>query len=80
LKCGAGEGWRGSFGTDCLKNEVFTKSQGGKEFSTNSKNRKTGHILRRNCRLQHVIEGKIEERIEMTGRRGKRHKHLLDDL
>jgi hypothetical protein len=29
-----------------------------------------GHILRRNCLLKHVIEGKI----------GRRHKHLLDDL
>jgi hypothetical protein len=25
-----------------------------------------GHILRRNCLLKHVIEGKIEERIEVT--------------
>jgi hypothetical protein len=29
-----------------------------------------GHILHRNCLLKHVIEGKIEEEIEMTGRRG----------
>jgi hypothetical protein len=28
-----------------------------------------GHILRRNCLLKHVIEGKIEGSIEMTGRR-----------
>jgi hypothetical protein len=27
-----------------------------------------GHILRRNCLLKHVIEGKLEGRIEMTGR------------
>ena len=27
-----------------------------------------GHILRGNCLLKHVIEGKIEERIEVTGR------------
>jgi hypothetical protein len=26
-----------------------------------------GHILRRNCLLKHVIEGKIEERIEWWG-------------
>jgi hypothetical protein len=39
-----------------------------------------GHILRRNCLLSHVIEGKLEGRIEMTGRRGRRHKQLLDDL
>jgi hypothetical protein len=39
-----------------------------------------GHILRRNCLLNHVIEGKLEGRIEMTGRRGRRRKQLLDDL
>jgi hypothetical protein len=39
-----------------------------------------GHILLRNCLLKHVIEGKLEERIEMTGRRGRRRKQLLDDL
>jgi hypothetical protein len=27
-----------------------------------------------------VIEGKLEGRIEITGRRGKRRKQLLDDL
>jgi hypothetical protein len=39
-----------------------------------------GHILRRNCLLKHVIEGKLEGRIEMTGRRGRGHKQLLNDL
>jgi hypothetical protein len=39
-----------------------------------------GHILRRNCLLKHVIEGKLEGMIEMTGRRGRKHKQLLDDL
>jgi hypothetical protein len=39
-----------------------------------------GHILRRNCLLKHVTEGKIEERIEVTGRRGRRPKQLLEDL
>jgi uncharacterized membrane-anchored protein YjiN (DUF445 family) len=29
-----------------------------------------GHILRRNCLTQQVIEGKIKEEIEVTGRRG----------
>jgi hypothetical protein len=40
----------------------------------------TGHILRRNCLLKQVIEGKIKERIEVTRRRGRRRKKLLDDL
>ena len=39
-----------------------------------------GHILRRNCFLQRVIEGKIKGGIEVTGRRGRRHRKLLDDL
>jgi len=39
----------------------------------------TGHILHWNCLLQHVIEGKIEGRIKVTVRWGKRHKQLLDD-
>jgi hypothetical protein len=29
---------------------------------------------------KHVNEGKIEERIEVTGRRGRRRKQLLDDI
>ena len=39
-----------------------------------------GHILRRNCLLQGVIEGKIKWEIEVTGRRRKRRRKLLDDL
>jgi hypothetical protein len=39
-----------------------------------------GHILRRNCLLQQVIKGKIKGEIEVTGRRGRRHRKLLDDL
>jgi hypothetical protein len=39
-----------------------------------------GHILRRNCLLQRVIEGKIKEGTEVTGRRGRRRRKLLDNL
>jgi hypothetical protein len=39
-----------------------------------------GHILHRHSLLKHVIEGKLEGRIKMTGRRGRRRKQLLDDL
>jgi hypothetical protein len=39
-----------------------------------------GHILRRNCLLKQVIEGKIKGRIEVKRRRGRRRKQLLDDL
>ena len=39
-----------------------------------------GHILRRNCLLKQVIEGKIKGEMEVTSRRGRRRKKLLDDL
>jgi hypothetical protein len=39
-----------------------------------------GHILRRNCLLQQAIEGKIKWAIEVTGKRGRRRRKLLDDL
>jgi hypothetical protein len=39
-----------------------------------------GHILRRNCLLKEVIEGNIKGRIEVTRRRGRKRKKLLDDL
>ena len=39
-----------------------------------------GHILRRNCLLKQVIEGKIKGEMEVTRRRGRRLKKLLDDL
>ena len=39
-----------------------------------------GHILRRNCLLQRVVEGKIQGGIEVTGRQGRRRRKLLDDV
>jgi hypothetical protein len=39
-----------------------------------------GHILLRNCFLKHVKEGKIGKMIEVTGRRGRKHKQLLHGL
>jgi hypothetical protein len=35
--------------------------------------------LRTNC-LKHIMEGKLEGRLEMTGRRWRRGKQLVDDL
>jgi hypothetical protein len=37
-------------------------------------------VSRRNCLLKHVIEGKIEEKVEGVRRRGRRCKQLLDDV
>ena len=39
-----------------------------------------GHILRRDCLLRRVIEGKVKGIIEVTGRRGRRRRKLLDGL
>jgi hypothetical protein len=39
-----------------------------------------GHILHRNCLIKQVVEGKIKGQIEVTRRRGRRRKKLLDDL
>ena len=39
-----------------------------------------GHIIRRNCRLKQVMEGKIKGDMEVARRRGRRRKKLLDDL
>ena len=39
-----------------------------------------GHILCRNCLLQRVIEGNLKGVIEVTGRRGRRRRKLMDDL
>jgi len=39
-----------------------------------------GYILRRNCLLKHVTEGKTEGRTGVTGRQGKGRKQLLDNL
>jgi len=50
------------------------------EIRSKRKAKWIGHILRRNCLLQHVIEGKIKGWIEVTGRRGRRRRKLLDDL
>jgi len=39
-----------------------------------------GYILRRNCLLKQVIEGKIKGEMEVARRGGRRRKKLLDDL
>jgi hypothetical protein len=61
----------------------ITYGQRGEKYPTYNKRRKyncIGHILRRNCLLKHVIERKIKGRIDMTERRGRGCKQLLDDL
>ena len=70
--------------TDHVKNEYILYGVKGERNIVHTVNRGKGnwigHILCRNCLLKRVIERKIEGRIEMTGRRGRRSKQLLDDL
>jgi hypothetical protein len=70
--------------TDRVRNEeVLHRVKEVRNIVHTIKRRKAnwiGHILRINCLLKHVIEGMLEGRTEMMGRRGRRRKQLLDDL
>jgi hypothetical protein len=70
--------------TDHVRNEEvllrFNKQRNILHEISKRKANWIGHILRRNCLLQRTIEGKIKGGIEVTGRRGRRRKKLLDDL
>ena len=69
---------------DRVRNEeVLNRVQEHRNIQHTIKERKAnwiGHILRKNWVLKHVIEGKLEGRIEVTGRGARRSKQLLDDL
>jgi hypothetical protein len=60
------------------KGETVLKYQGRQECHTMERRKAVGHILHRNCLLKHVIQGKIEGRMEVKGRRGRNRKQLLD--
>jgi hypothetical protein len=66
--------------TDRVRNEVLHRVKEERNILRTIKRRKAnwiGNILRRNCLLKHVIEGKIDG----TGIRGRRRKQqLLDGL
>jgi hypothetical protein len=66
--------------TDRVRNaEILHRVKEERNILHTIKRRKAnwiGDILHRNCLLKHMTEG----RIEMTGRRGRRCKQLLDDL
>jgi hypothetical protein len=62
--------------------EVLLRVKGQRNILHEISKRKAnwiGHILRRNCLLQQVNEGKIKGGIEVKGRRGRRCRKLLDD-
>jgi hypothetical protein len=70
LKCGAETGTLRA--VDQKRNILHEKAK--------RKDNWIGHILCRNGLLRQVIEGKIKGGIEVTERRGRRHRKLLDDL
>jgi hypothetical protein len=68
--------------TDRVRNEEILQTVKERNILQTIKRRKAnwiGHVLRRNCRLKYVIEGKIEGSIEVTGRRRRKGKQLLDE-
>ena len=65
------------------KEEVLLRIEEQRNILHGINKRKTnwiGHILRKNCLPQRVIEGKIKGGIEVIGRRGRRRRKLLDYL
>jgi hypothetical protein len=69
--------------TDHVRNEVLLRVNGLRNILHEIRKLKgdwISHILRINCLLRQVIEGKIKGGIEVTGRRGRRRRKLLDDL
>jgi hypothetical protein len=69
--------------TDRVRNEVLLRVKEQNNFLHEINKRKANwvcHILRRNCLLQQVIEGKIKGGIEVTEKLGRRRRKLLDDF
>jgi hypothetical protein len=69
--------------TDHMRNEVVLRVNGQRNILHEIRKRKAngiGHILRRNCILKQVTDGKIKGEIEVTRRRGRIRKKLLVDI
>ena len=69
--------------TDRVRNEVLQRVKEERNILQTIKRRKPNwisHSLRRNCILNHVIEGKTEGRIKVTERLRRRRKQLLYGL
>jgi len=69
--------------TDHVRNEVLQRVEEKRNCLQTIKRRKRNwidHVFRSNCLQNHFVEGKIEGRIEVTERQGKRRKQLLDDF
>jgi len=66
--------------TDHVRNEEVKEKKDILHEISKRKANWIGHILRRNCLLQQIIEGKIKGGIKVTGRRGRKRRKLLYDL
>jgi hypothetical protein len=70
--------------TDRVRNEgVLREVKEERNILHKIKGRKAnwiGPLLRRDCLPKQVIEGKVQGKTEVTGRRRRRRKHVLDDL
>jgi hypothetical protein len=70
--------------TDHVRNEqILLRAKNQKNILHETSKRMAnwiGHILCRICLLHQVTKGKIKGEIEVTGRRGRRRRKLLDDL
>ena len=68
--------------TDRVRNgEILHRVKDERNDLHTKNGRKTnfiGHILVRNCLLKHFSVGKIEARVEVTGRRGRRRWQFLE--
>jgi hypothetical protein len=67
--------------TNLVRNKVLLRVKEDRSILHTIKRMVTwiGRILCRNCLLKQVIEGKIEGRIVVMGRWGRRHEQLLDE-
>jgi hypothetical protein len=69
--------------TDRVKNEVLRTVKDERNILRTIHRRKVNWVCRilcRDCLLKHVFEGKIEGMIEVTERRGRKYKQLLNGL
>ena len=72
-----------SWTDNVINEEVLLRVEEQRKILHEIKKRKAnwfGHILRRNCLLKQIIEGKIKGEMEVTRRRGRRRRKLLDYL
>jgi hypothetical protein len=79
----SGRIWKISWTDHVGNEEVLLRVSEQRNILHEIRNRKTnwiGHILRRNCLLKEGLEVTIKGQIEVTRRRGRRRKKLLDDL